>query len=905
MGKTRLALAGATALAGDYPGGVRWVDLVPVTEPARLADAVAQACDAVVSSRRGPVEALIAALRGRPALLVLDNAEHVLNAVAVLAEQLASSCPRLTILVTSRARLALPHERVVAVPGLSPAGDATALFIERAVAAGSLAPTEAERERISTVCETLGGLPLAVELAAVRMPALGLDGVERGLADQSSLLRGGARLHRRHRSMRETIDWSVDLIGPAAATALCRLGVLVAPFGTEAAIAVAAFPPLSADDVLAALVRLSEHNLLATIQGGQTLHYRMLEPIRQYGLARMTAGDVPAYAQHLAWCLRRAEAAFTGDRAGTGGSAGDGESSGTGGSTGDGARMIADDTRAALAWAAREERPPVEAQPLARRFGLLLYRDGTIREAQERLAQAAALTRDGTEASADLARAAAVAKCRVSGEEALGLELAAARRATDPRDRARALGRAAELLSRFPGMFAGPAAFSADELMRQASQLAPGDPRTAAVVAVAAASYAGASGAPSMASARAALDAARSVPDAVLESGALDALIAAAIFGGDVVTAHRLAQQRLARLAPWRDDPAAGLELKDALHVATFCALGAGDLATARDTAHRQHGLPFLRERRDLSDDELLAPAALAGRWDDVLAAGQRFAEDWTAAGRPAAPGRGLAPASVALAHGLLGDQESRRHWLLILARVRGVSEAGASRGSGYGELFEAMVKLHEDAPQAALGALAAGARRALPARVHTVERGRAGRSGRPGRRAGGRCPARPGTRRQRRQPDSPGHHPEGCRAAGHRPRGRPGHRRRVHRGRIPLPARPVRGPRRAYAGRAAAGQAGQPRVTGTLPVQPDATPSRDVEVVALMEQPGQDDAQGLHRLGPVAAPIVLQDDRSGTGVVHDVADDSPDPWPRPVTRVDRPVHRHHPHLLALPEDGG
>ena len=94
-------------------------------------------------------------------------------------------------------------------------------------------------------------------------------------------------------------------------------------------------------------------------------------------------------------------------------------------------------------------------------------------------------------------------------------------------------------------------------------------------------------------------------------------------------------------------------------------------------------------------------------------------------------------------------------------------------------------------------------------------------------------------------------------------------------------------------------------RVTGSLPVRPAAGPSRDVEVVALTEQPGQDDVQGIHRLGPVAAPVVLQDDRSGTGVVHDVADDAPDPGPCPVTRVDRPVHRHHPHLITLPDDEG
>jgi predicted ATPase/DNA-binding CsgD family transcriptional regulator len=708
VGKTRLALAGATALTGVYPGGVRWADLVPVTEPARLADAVAQACDAAVSSRRGPVEALIAALRGRPALLVLDNAEHLVNAVAVLAERLVSSCPQLTILVTSRARLALPFERVVQVPGLDPAGDATALFAERAAAAGSPVPTQAERKRISAMCETLGGLPLAVELAAVRMPTLGLDGVERGLADQSSLLQSGARLHQRHRSMSETIDWSVALIDPAAATALRRLGVLVAPFDAVAAVAVAAFPPLSAGDVRAALVQLAEHNLLATAPGGAVLTHRMLEPIRQYGLARMTASDQPAYAQHLAWCLRGAEAALASDRGG------------------DGVRMIAGDARAALAWAARPEHPPATARPpagahqLARRFGLLLYRDGIIREAQERLEQAAAFTADGTEAAADLARAAAVAKCRVAGEDALRLELAAAGRATHPRDQARALGRAAELLNRFPGMFAEPSAQSADGLLRHAGQLAAGDPHAAAVIAVATASYAAASGAPTLASAQAALDAARSVPDAVLESGALDALIAASIFHGDVVEAHRLAQLRLARLPSWRDDPAAGLELKDALHVATFCALGAGDLATAQDTARRQHELPFLRERRDLADDELMAPAALAGRWDEVLAAGQRFAEDWTAAGRPAAPGRGLAPAAVALAHGLRGEHEERQHWLRILAQVRGVPGAGGSRGSGYGELFEALVNLHEDDPQAALGVLAAGQRTGLYPLVFT-----------------------------------------------------------------------------------------------------------------------------------------------------------------------------------------
>ena len=166
-------------------------------------------------------------------------------------------------------------------------------------------------------------------------------------------------------------------------------------------------------------------------------------------------------------------------------------------------------------------------------------------------------------------------------------------------------------------------------------------------------------------------------------------------------------------MASW-DEPPAALEVKDALHVATFCSLGAGDLPTALRMARRQHELPFLRERRDLSDDELMAPAALAGDWASVLAAGERFLDDWTSAGRPTAPGRGLAPAAVALAHGLSGEHDLRAAWLGILAEIRGVAPADAGRGSGYGELFDALVLLHDDQPADAFTVLIAEGDRGL-----------------------------------------------------------------------------------------------------------------------------------------------------------------------------------------------
>jgi hypothetical protein len=184
-------------------------------------------------------------------------------------------------------------------------------------------------------------------------------------------------------------------------------------------------------------------------------------------------------------------------------------------------------------------------------------------------------------------------------------------------------------------------------------------------------------------------------------------MIAASLAEGDVIRAHRLAQGRLAALPPWREDPAAGLELKDALHVATFCALGAGDLPAARSAARGQQELPFVRRRRGLADDELIAPAALSGDLDEAVETGRYVLEDWEAAGRPVAGGRGLAFAAVALAHGLRGDRRAREQWLGLLAEIRGVARADCNRGTGYGELFEAIVRLHEGDPSAALEALA------------------------------------------------------------------------------------------------------------------------------------------------------------------------------------------------------
>ena len=179
--------------------------------------------------------------------------------------------------------------------------------------------------------------------------------------------------------MHETLDWSSALLDQASARALHRLAVFVAPFDAESADAVAAFPPLSGSDVRAGLARLAEHNLVGTTVHGDHLGFRMLEPVRQYALALMDGDDEPAYRQHLQWCVGSATALLD--------------------SAADGALVgVADDVRAALGWAAGRPGERPAAALLARAFGLLLYRDGDLDEAQQRFEQAASFEPDASRA---------------------------------------------------------------------------------------------------------------------------------------------------------------------------------------------------------------------------------------------------------------------------------------------------------------------------------------------------------------------------------------------------------------------------------------------------------------------------------------------------------------------------
>jgi DNA-binding CsgD family transcriptional regulator len=252
VGKTRLALAGAADVAGDFADGVWFVDLVPVTDPAMAGSAVASALGLGEQQGRSLDDSVLATLADRHALLVLDNCEHLREGAAPFVERLLARCPGVTVLATSRARLMVPFEHVYAVPPLSLGGDrdndagasdAVALFLDRAAALGWAVDPE-QLDQVAEVCRKLDGLALAIELAAARLPTLGLDGLTAGLSDHLRLLVGGHRADDRHRSVRAMLDWSQALLTTPDLRLLRRISVFVAPFTAADAAEVAGYPPL-------------------------------------------------------------------------------------------------------------------------------------------------------------------------------------------------------------------------------------------------------------------------------------------------------------------------------------------------------------------------------------------------------------------------------------------------------------------------------------------------------------------------------------------------------------------------------------------------------------------------------------------------------------------------------------
>lgn len=310
VGKTRLALAAAAAASDAFPDGVWLIELA--AETARTGDTadVAAAVADVLGIRDHaagdlpswrPEDRLAHALGTRRLLLVLDNCEHVVQPVADLAESLLRHAPGLRILATSREPLTISGETLHAVEPLRES-DAVQLFAARAAAAApgfALGPANADA--VALVCERLDGIPLALELAAARVRALGVHELAERLRDRFRLLNAGRRdAPARHQTLRAVIDWSWGLLTDSERSVLRRLAVFSGGCTLPAAEEVCAAQDVPADDVLDVVTRLVDRSLVTVLNSEDGPRYRMLESIAAYSLERLDeAGETrPARRRH-------------------------------------------------------------------------------------------------------------------------------------------------------------------------------------------------------------------------------------------------------------------------------------------------------------------------------------------------------------------------------------------------------------------------------------------------------------------------------------------------------------------------------------------------------------------------------------------------------------------------------
>lgn len=321
-GKTRLALQLASQQLDAFPDGAWFVDLAPVQDPQRVMAAVAAAVGLREDAGLPLPQRLRAQLGPCRAVLVLDNCEHVIDAVASLADDLISCCAGLKIIATSRESLGLAGEQIMPVRPLSlpsatdlaavQACEAVRLFIDRAgLAQPDFALDACNAPAVADICRRLDGIALAIELAAARVAMLPVAQIGALLDDRFRFLTGGSRAVPRHQTLQATLDWSHGALTPDEQGLFRRLSVFVGGCTLAAATAVAD----AGDDyaVLALLQRLHDKSLLEVEQqGAAPPRYRMLETVRQYAQERLAgAGDAEAARNlHLRHCVALAQAAW-------------------------------------------------------------------------------------------------------------------------------------------------------------------------------------------------------------------------------------------------------------------------------------------------------------------------------------------------------------------------------------------------------------------------------------------------------------------------------------------------------------------------------------------------------------------------------------------------------------------
>src|SRR5262245_38267379 len=319
IGKTTVALAVAEELSALCRDGVRFVDLAPVAN-ARLVPSALASVLGVAMRSDDPLPGLIAFLKGKQMLLVLDSCERVIEAAATLAEQIFGRAAEVYILATSREPLRAEGEWVqrllpLQVPAASPnltadeamAFSAIQLFVERATgSSGEFRLTDADAPVVAEVCRRLDGIALAIELAAGRIDTLGLHGLAARLDDRFRLLTRGRRTALpRHQTLSATLDWSYELLPQSERVVLRRLAAFTGRFTLEAASAVASSAEVAAPDVADCVANLVAKSIVTAEFGGTTVTYRLFETMRAYAQEKLAeSGELQALARRHAVYFR-------------------------------------------------------------------------------------------------------------------------------------------------------------------------------------------------------------------------------------------------------------------------------------------------------------------------------------------------------------------------------------------------------------------------------------------------------------------------------------------------------------------------------------------------------------------------------------------------------------------------
>jgi predicted ATPase/DNA-binding CsgD family transcriptional regulator len=325
IGKTRLALRLASELADQYADGVWLVQLAPVVDGGLVPWTVAAALGVNEQPGRPIRLSLAEYLSERQTLLILDNCEHVVAAVAEAVGGMLQDCPPVKILATSRQALGVEGESLFFVPGLSLPESASEvnvaggeqfgairLFVDRATSVvPDFRPTSSTLEAVADICRRLDGVPLAIELAATRLKLLGAEQLAARLDDRFQLLVGGSRTAPgRHQTLRATLDWSYQLLTEPERTLLRRLAAFTGGWSLAAAEEVASGKGIETRQVLSLLEQLLDKSLVVIdAQAHERVRFRFLETIRQYAWERLLeSGEADFVRQrHLDWCVQLAK----------------------------------------------------------------------------------------------------------------------------------------------------------------------------------------------------------------------------------------------------------------------------------------------------------------------------------------------------------------------------------------------------------------------------------------------------------------------------------------------------------------------------------------------------------------------------------------------------------------------